>query len=335
MAVSEFKTHSLYYEKPGKVSIREGRISQPEEKEIVIKTIISAISAGTERLLYHGKISEGISLDDSINELNQVFRYPVQYGYQNVGRVIDVGKDVPKNMVGKIVFSFHPHESIYKKKYDDIIILPNEMNPRDAIFTASMETAIMLLMDGNPNIGERVGVVGQGVIGLLVVALLKEYPLKEIISFDTSVFRRKMSISCGAHKSYDQKKDDEEHEELDCVYELSGSATGLELAIAHTGYSGRILIGSWYGDEPMNIHLNTRFHRKRQKIISSQVSTIAPQHSGMWNKKRRLNYALEMINKIRPSRFITHTFGLHETQRAFTMLEQESRDYMQIVFTYE
>jgi threonine dehydrogenase-like Zn-dependent dehydrogenase len=209
-----------------------------------------------------------------------------------------------------------------------------------------METAVNFVMDGHPLIGERVVVFGQGVVGLLTTALLGRVPLSRLITVDRYPSRRERSRALGAHRSLDAGMDDvlvplhaclqDEHgaSGADLTYELSGNPTALDHAIAVTGFSGRVVIGSWYGQKRADLNLGGRFHRSRIRLIGSQVSTIAPEWSGRWTKARRLDVAWEMLQHVRPARLITHRFPLEQAGQAYALLDQRPEEAIQVLLTY-
>jgi threonine dehydrogenase-like Zn-dependent dehydrogenase len=210
-----------------------------------------------------------------------------------------------------------------------------------------METAVNLLMDGQPAIGERVVVFGQGVVGLLTTALLAQFPLSRLITLDSYPSRRERSLALGAHASLDPGAPDIqerlhqllEAEEVcdgaDIAFELSGNPQALDQAIAVTGFDGRVVIGSWYGKKEVKLNLGGRFHRRRIRLISSQVSTIDPQWSGRWDKKRRWQVALRMIEKTNPASLITHRFPINQAAGAYKLLDRSPAEAVQVILTYD
>jgi threonine dehydrogenase-like Zn-dependent dehydrogenase len=120
----------------------------------------------------------------------------------------------------------------------------------------------------------------------------------------------------------------------DLTYELSGNPLALDQAIAVTGFNGRVVIGSWYGQKHADLNLGGRFHRSRIRLISSQVSTIAPEWSGRWTKSRRLHVAWEMLQHVRPAHLITHRFPLAQASQAYALLDQHPEEAIQVLFTY-
>jgi threonine dehydrogenase-like Zn-dependent dehydrogenase len=123
--------------------------------------------------------------------------------------------------------------------------------------------------------------------------------------------------------------------EADLTYELSGNPAALDQAIAATGFNGRVVIGSWYGQKQAHLNLGGRFHRSRLHLISSQVSTIAPQWAGRWTKPRRLQVAWQMLQQVRPAPLITHRFPIAEAAAAYALLDRQPQEAMQVLLTYE
>jgi threonine dehydrogenase-like Zn-dependent dehydrogenase len=263
-----------------------------------------------------------------------------------VGRVIAVGSPAEQAWQGRLVFAFQPHASYFLSAPAHLHLVPDSLAPEEAVFLPNMETAVNVLMDGHPLIGERVLVFGQGVVGLLTTALLVRVPLSRLITVDRYPSRRERSRELGAHASLDAGTDDvlarlqaclqDEHGApgADLTYELSGNPLALDQAIAVTGFDGRVVIGSWYGQKHADLNLGGRFHRSRIRLISSQVSTIAPEWSGRWTKSRRLHVAWEMLQHVRPAHLITHHFPLDQASQAYALLDQHPEEAIQVLFTY-
>lgn len=337
---------SLFFIAPGEVAIQEGQIQEPGTGQVLVRSLLSAISPGTEMLLYRGQFPDEMALDESIEDLQGVQSYPLKYGYCMVGEVIEIGDGVDSTWKGKVVFAFHPHESNFIANVNSLHIIPDEIEPKDAVFYANMETAINFLMDGAPVIGEQVVVLGQGVVGLLTTALLSLFPLNSLLTFDRYALRRKFSLDFGASASLDPLETDLKNLDqmnlnggslnagADLVYELTGVPAALNQAISLCGFNGRIVVGSWYGKKRGDIDLGGWFHRSRIKLISSQVSSLNPQYSGRWNKTRRFQVAWEMIVKLNPSRLITQTIPIDEAREAYQLLDQNPGETIQVVLEY-
>ncbi len=340
------KQQALYFTAPRQISLREEDVPSPATGQILVQTLVSAISPGTELLIYRGQFPTDIPVDDAITALDGEFTFPLKYGYAAVGRVVEVGPDVAPAWEGQLVFSFQPHQSHFLAAPDELIPVPGNISPEEATFLPNLETAVNFLLDGQPMIGERVAVFGQGVVGLLTTALLAQFPLTSLVTLDPFPLRREKSLALGALSSLDPGladaldrvravlKADTLYAGADLTYELSGNPTALDQALAITGFDGRVVIGSWYGRKQANLNLGGRFHRSRIRLISSQVSSLTPKLSGRWTKTRRLNVAWRMIRQVNPGQLITHRFPINQADRAYALLDKQPEETMQVLFTY-
>lgn len=323
---------------PRQVEVLEETYGPPRPGEVLVRALLSAISAGTEGMIYRGGFPEDVAVDETIASLQGELRYPLKYGYSTVGRVAALGEGVDPGWIGRLVFAFNPHESFFTAQPEDLQPVPEDIPAEGAIFLPNMETAINLVMDGEPMLGEDVVIYGQGVVGLLTTALLGWYPLRKLVTLDRYPMRRKISLESGAHVSFDPAVEDLHAvfpDGADLVYELSGSPAALEDAIAAAGFAGRVVIGSWYGNKPAVLNLGGRFHRSRIRLISSQVSTIAPGFRGRWDKARRFAIAWEAIRRLQPGRLITHRIPVMQAGTAYALLDEYPEQVLQAALVYE
>ena len=331
---------SVYFIGARKIAVRESPLPPTPADAVLVQTRTSAISAGTEMLVYRNQMPHGIATDSTITALDGTLAYPLKYGYATVGTVIDVGKNVSAKWMGRTVFAFNPHESHFHAHPGNLHPI-DKISADDALFLPNMETAVNFLMDGQPMIGENVVVFGQGIVGLLTTALLAKMPLARLIVLDGIASRRKMALSLGAHNAIDPTHPDAMTQVqsllggADLAFEVSGAPAALNQAIAATGFGGRVVIGSWYGTKPVALDLGGTFHRSRIKLIASQVSTIAPNLSGRWDKARRFDVVWKMLADVRPSRFITHRFPADNAAQAYDTIDQHPADILQVVLDWE
>ncbi len=338
---------SLIFLEPYNIGIREEPIGELGPDECRIRTVLSAISAGTELLVYRGQWPEGMPVDETIPSLARQFSYPLKYGYATVGVVEEVGAHLRRDLVGARVFSFNPHESLFVTHATNLIPIPESLSNEDAVFLPNMETAVGLVMDGAPIIGETVLVFGLGVVGLLTTYLLAKFPLQSLICLDRCALRREKSLMAGAAKSFDPTVPNawEELRQLidvqnnsggaDLIYEVSGNPMALDQAISLCGFSSRIVVGSWYGSKKAELFLGGKFHRARIRIISSQVSRLEPHLTGRWDKRRRIDLAWRCLEMVRPSKLITHRIPFSRAIDAYKLLDQAPDKTIQLVLEYE
>ena len=341
------KAQQLWFAEPYRVEIREQTLEPVPSGHVLVQTLYSAISPGTEMLVYRGQLPGSLSLDASIASLQQQGPgYPLQYGYASVGKVIEIGSQADPALQGRLVFSFQPHASHYLVRPAELILVPDSVDPLAAVFLVNMETAVNLVQDGSPGIGERVVVLGQGVVGLMTSSLLARFPLSALFAVEGLSTRNKMAgklaNQCFNPDSAPQmqalRSKLETPSEIggaDLVFELSGRPEAINLAIELCGYGSRIVVGSWYGSKRAEVNLGESFHRNRISLVSSQVSTVAPGLSGRWNKARRFNLAWDAIKRCQPEQFITHKLPLADCEEAYALLDNDPQQAVQVVFEYE
>ena len=337
---------SLFFTSERSVEVRQNTLPGLQRNEILVETRFSAISPGTEMLIYRGEAPQYMQADSEIHALRGGLTYPLKYGYAAVGEVVKLGKGVDKHWLGCAVFAFNPHESHFIANTNSVQIIPQEVELQAAVFLPNVETSVNFVMDGDPRMAEQVVVLGQGIVGLLTTALLAHHPLANLLTFDRHEIRRNASLELGAHESFaPQSTGDLElakknlakdpiYPHADLIYELSGNPHALDLALELAGFDSRVIIGSWYGEKRAHMDLGGRFHRNRIKLISSQVSTLNPILQGRWNKERRFNASWEMLSRIKPTRFITHQFPIEEAAQAYQLLDNNPQDVIQVIFDY-
>ncbi len=337
------KQHRLVFAEPGQVVMQVGPAPEPAADEVLVHTRYSAISPGTEMLVYRGQWPPGLPIDSTIDALAGDFAYPLSYGYCAVGEVIATGATVAGDWLGRRVFAFQPHQDLFCARPETLHSIAEDIDDETALFLPSMETAVNLLQDGRPLIGEKVIVVGQGIIGLLTTALLSRFPLSSLAGLDTHPLRRAAALRLGARQCFDPSVPASftqlggvtgQGGEADLVYELSGNPAGLDTALALTRFSGRVVVGSWYGAKKVNLDLGSFFHRGRITLISSQVSSIAPQLRGRWQHNRRLQLAWEMLRQVRPAACITHRFALADAALAYALIDRNPEETIQVIFDH-
>lgn len=344
------KSRTLFFTAPNQIEIREQPLPPLKDDEVLVETICSAISAGTEMLIYRGQFPH---IEDSHDNLSSDLNYPFAYGYASVGIIRETGKLVEKDLQEKLVFGFQPHTSAFICHPSSLIFAPASLSAEACSFLPNMETAVNLVLDAAPILGERVLVLGQGIVGLLVASLLKEFPLETLITSDNYALRRKASLDIGVNNCFEPEKlhsyadislsDSNQGgsksfydyaQSMDLTFELSGSPSALNSALAMTNFSGRVVIGSWYGEKKADINLGGSFHRSRIKLISSQVSTISPELRGRWDKARRFEVAWEALKRIQPQKWITHRFPIEEAEKAYQLLDENPQETIQVIFEY-
>jgi len=307
--------------------------------EIRIQTECSLISSGTELKIFTGSFDDA-ALDVNIKGMtDERMAYPLAYGYSLVGRVVDCGSDVDRDLIGKRVFTFSAHASQVVMTRSAVQLVPSGCDSLDAIFMPSVETALSLVHDASPRIGENVAVFGQGLIGLLVTAILSQQTnpspsgiFGTITAFDTLPDRLSASARMGASQALFPSEAGRTLP-FDVAIEVSGNGRALQCAIDNTRNGGRIVIGSWYGNADVLLKLGIDFHRSQKTLKVSQVSDISTELSKTWSKERRFALTWELVKRLRPSRLLTRITSLKEAQKAYESLEKG--DEIAVAFEYK
>jgi 2-desacetyl-2-hydroxyethyl bacteriochlorophyllide A dehydrogenase len=321
------KVRVLYFLAPRRIEIRNESLGEPAPGDVRVETELSAISAGTELLLYRGELSSSTALDETLPSLEGSASYPLAYGYAAVGRVVSAG-----DLHGRRVFAFETHRSGFVSRAASLRVVPDAMDSASAALLPTFETAVSLVQDAQPLLGERVLVLGQGVVGLATTALLSRFSLTRLTTVDRWEARRRLSLELGAHRSVAPENLDEN--DFDLVIEVSGSPETLDLAIGAAGIESRVIVGSWYGEKRAALGLGTHFHRGRIRVQSSQVSRIAPSLSARWTKERRLRLALDAIDTVAAGKLVSHRFPIERAEDAYRLLDESPESCLQVLLTY-
>lgn len=337
---------ALYFVEPWKVEVREETLPDPGPEEVLVQTQVSAISPGTELLLYRDQFPPEVPIDPTIPSLAGTFHYPLKYGYACVGRVVAAGSRPLESWLDRVVFAFHPHESHFLATPEELLPVPPGLAPELAALLPNMETALTMMHDGAPLLGEQVVVFGQGIVGLLLTALLARIPLASLVCLDLHPRRRLAGESLGADVCLDPSSpqvlsrlrsmlpDGHSYPGADLTYEVSGYPAALDQAIAITGFHGRIIVGSWYGRKKADLNLGGAFHRSRIRLLSSQVSSISPELLGRWSKPRLLAQTWRLLPDLPAPLLITHRFHLAAAPDAYALLDQHPGEAIQVLLTY-
>jgi 2-desacetyl-2-hydroxyethyl bacteriochlorophyllide A dehydrogenase len=348
------ESRRLYFVAPRTVEVRTESVAEPDANELLVETVASGISPGSELLVYRGEFPDGMAVDESIDALAGTFEYPLRYGYAAVGEVSAVGRDVDPEWVGRRVFAFAPHADRFTTTPDAVVPVEDDVDAHAATLLPSVETATNLALDGRPRIGERVVVFGAGLVGLCTTHVLSSFPLDQLVVVEPMATRRELARTLGADRVVapaeftgvlerdggregDIGEGGDEHGVVagaDLVYELSGRPATLDAAIETVGYDGRVVVGSWYGSKHATVDLGGSFHRDRIDLESSQVSTIAPELRGRWDKSRRFDVAFEHLQALDTDVLLTETVPFAEAADAYRRLDDCAVDAPHVVLTY-
>lgn len=278
---------AFWVREPGAGEIRPVRLRDPSPGEVVVRTLHSGISRGTETLVFQGRVPH--SQRDKMRAPFQEgdFPGPVKYGYLNVG-VVEHG---PADLRGRTVFCLYPHQTAYVVPADAVVTVPDDVPPERAVLAGTVETAVNALWDARPLIGDRITVVGAGMVGCCVARLLTRFPGVEVTVVDTDPSKAPTVASLGA----DFAVPADAAEGRDLVVHTSATAAGLQLSLDLLAPEGTVIDLSWYGDSDVRLALGGNFHSGRLAIRSSQVGMVAPARRSSRSLADRRGLALALL----------------------------------------
>jgi threonine dehydrogenase-like Zn-dependent dehydrogenase len=269
---------------PGRGEIREETLHDgtlPEDGRVPVRTLASGVSRGTEALVFAGRVPPSQYEVMRAPLMGGALPFPVKYGYSAVGRTADGGR----------VFVLHPHQDVFLAPAAMCIPVPDRVPSHRAVLAANMETALNLMWDAAPLAGERVLVIGAGVVGLLAASLLARMPAAWITVVDIDRRREPLARQFGCDFAAPEAAPGDQ----ELVVHASASEAGLRLALDRAAFEGRIIEASWYGDRAPAVPLGEAFHARRLRLIATQVGAVATPMRGRRSHGERLAMALELL----------------------------------------
>ncbi|MFV2100932.1 zinc-dependent alcohol dehydrogenase [Micromonospora sp. LOL_024] len=279
--------HAFWLRAPGEGEIRPLTLTEPGAGEVLVRSRYSGISRGTETLVFAGGVP--VSQYDSMRAPFQEgdFPAPVKYGYLSVGAV----EHGPAHLLGRTVFCLHPHQSAYVVPADAVTVVPDRVPAARAVLAGTVETAVNALWDAAPLVGDRVSVVGGGMVGCAVAALLARFPGVRVELVDADATRAGVAAALGV----DFATGETATGGRDLVVHASATAAGLQRGLDLLAPEGTLLELSWYGDRPVQLALGGAFHSGRLTIRGSQVGMVAPARRGSRSYADRMALALDLL----------------------------------------
>ncbi len=331
---------SVWFAAPRTVELRRESLPELPRDGVRVRALVSAISHGTEMLVYRGQVPADLELD--LPTLQGSFGFPIKYGYASVGRVSDVGVGVGSLQPGDLVFAHHPHQTEYVVPANSVVPLPAGLEPTRGVFLANVETAVNVLLDAHPRFGERAVVFGQGVVGLLATQLLKRAGASLVVAVDPLPLRRDLAGALGADVVL-APEDDVPGElrrltggvGVDLAFEASGNPAALNQAIDCLAFQGTVVVCSWYGVKPATLALGGAFHRRRLRLASSQVSSLDPALQPRWDRARRLKLARDLLSGLDLPPLVTHRLPFRAAAEAYALVDRAPEQTVQVVLTYD
>lgn len=283
-----------------KGELRPQQLPPRGAEQLLVRTLRSAISKGTELQVFENRVPENQYRLMACPHMEGSFPFPVKYGYCNVGRV----EEGPPEMIGKRVFTLYPHQSRFLVRADQCVELPEDVPSERAVLAASMETAVNSTWDSGIKVGDRVAVVGLGVVGGLIAYLAAAVPGTSVTGFDINSERARFAERLGIEFA-DQPRASLHDGAFDVVFHASASTAGLAAALRLCDREAKIVELSWYGDREVTLKLGEFFHSFRLQIVSSQVGRIPASQNSRWDHRRRLALAVSLLRDPRLDAFLS------------------------------
>jgi NADPH:quinone reductase-like Zn-dependent oxidoreductase len=281
------EARAFWVTEPGHGEIRAQGLRTPAPGELLIRTRQSAISRGTESLVFRGEVPQSEWRRMRCPFQEGEFPAPVKYGYSAVG-IVEEG---PAESLGRRVFCLHPHQDRFVVPSDAVVDVPDTVPDRRATLAANMETAINGMWDAMPGPGDRIAVIGAGVVGCLVAALAARLPGAEIELIDINPTSEDIARAVGCRFATPENASPE----ADLAVHASGSPAGLATALTIAGFEATVVEMSWYGTRIVPLELGGAFHSRRLTLRSSQVGAVPAARQQRWPLRRRLLLALSLL----------------------------------------
>jgi threonine dehydrogenase-like Zn-dependent dehydrogenase len=286
--VAEERASAFWVVEPGRGEIRPAPLPPRGPEDVRVRSLVSGVSRGTELLVFRGGVPESQYAAMRAPFQEGEFPGPVKYGYLNVG-VVEEG---PASLVGRTVFCLHPHQTEYVVPAAAVTVVPEGVPTARAVLAGTVETAVNALWDARPFVGDRVAVVGAGMVGCCVARLLARMPGVEVTLVDVDASRAPVAAALGA--SYASPAG--AVGDLDLVVHASATSAGLQTALDLLAPDGEVLELSWYGDSPVTVSLGGSFHARRLGLRASQVGAVAAGRRGRRTTADRLALALDLLD---------------------------------------
>ena len=319
--------YAFWLRAPGCGEIRPVTLPQPRRDDVMVRTVRSGVSRGSEALVFRGRVPA--DQYDAMRAPHQEgeFPGPVKYGYLNVG-VVEQG---PPRLRGRTVFCLYPHQTAYVVPADAVTIVPEGIPAARAVLAGTVETAVNALWDARPLLGDRVTVVGAGMVGCCVARLLSKFPAVEVELVDADSGRAdvaaalEVDFALPADAAYGR----------DLVVHASATSAGLQRSLELLAPEGTVIDLSWYGESEVRLSLGGAFHARRLAIRASQVSTLSPARSGRRTTADRLALALGLLRDPAFDALITGQSSFHELPDVMPRLVDGSLSALCHTITYD
>lgn len=311
---------------PEEGELRREELPAPAPGQALVRSLYSGISKGTEIVVHNARVPECVAKEMAAPHQEGSFPSPVKFGYLSVG-VVEEG---PADWQGKTVFCLHPHQDRYIVPVESLTLVPENVPARRAVLTGTVETAVNALWEAGPRLGDRVAVIGAGLVGGMVATLLGTFPLGRLQLIDVDPAKRGFADTLGVDFSHP----DDALGDCDIVIHCSASQAGLERALQLVGDEGEIIEMSWFADRQVTLPLGEDFHARRLSIRASQVGVVARARRHRRTNADRLNLAVSLLSDPVYDTFLTGTSGFDELPDVVQRLSDGTLDALCHVIEY-
>jgi threonine dehydrogenase-like Zn-dependent dehydrogenase len=328
MSTSEQQTTATAYWTvgPEKGELRREDLPAPGPGDALVRTLYSGISKGTELVVHHARVPQCVAEEMAAPHQEGSFPGPVKFGYLSVG-VVEEG---PAELLGKTVFCLYPHQDRYVVPAESLTVVPDGVPARRAVLTGTVETAVNGLWEAGPRLGDRVAVIGAGLVGGMVAKLLSAFPLGRLQLIDVDADKRSFAEALGVEFSHP----DDALPDCDIVIHCSASQAGLERSLQLVGDEGEIIEMSWYADRNVTLPLGQDFHARRLSLRASQVGVVARARRHRRTNADRLQLAASLLSDPAFDVFLTGSSTFQELPDVVQRLSEGSLDALCHVIEY-
>jgi len=319
---------------PGRGELRRQPLSPPGPGEALVRTRHSGISRGTELLVHRGGVPAAVATQMRAPFQEGDLPGPVKYGYLSVGTVQAVGAQSAApaaELVGRTVFCLYPHQDWYVVPVGALTVVPDDVPAARAVLAGTVETAVNAIWDAGPRLGDRVAVIGAGMVGCAVAAVLRSFPLQRLELVDVDARRGPVAAALGIRLVTPA----EAAGGCDLVVHCSATGAGLSRGLELLGDEGEVLELSWYGDQPVTVNLGAQFHARRLSIRASQVGAIAAARRARRSHAERLALAMDLLRDPVFDVLISDHRGFAQLPRTMRELAAGELDGMCHVMDYD
>ncbi len=329
------RARAVRFEAPRRIGVVGVDVRAPRDDEVLVRTLWSGISGGTEMLAYRGELDPRVPVDEVLGSLGGTFSYPFQYGYSCVGRVEEASGHLEP---GQNVFAFHPHQDLFVVPLRDVVAI-DDVDPRLATLFPLVETATQVTLDVGPVLGVPIVVMGLGAVGLLSALVLQQAGAL-VLASEPVAWRRTVAAAMGidAVPPVELAPVVEERTAghgVPLVVEVSGNPDALGEGLGLLAHEGEVLVASWYGTKQATLPLGAAFHRRRLRIRSTQVSTIPSALAARWTVERRRAKTRRLLDELPLALLATHEFSFARAAEAFAAVERGDAGLVHAALCYD